>query len=120
SDEVITGTGGASPAPTAPESNVVVPSPEPSAISAAAPASDVAVPSSGPFSVPAAAPASLGDVVRAFKSLSARAVGRPLWQRSFYDHVVRDEADLRRIRQYIVDNPIQWALDPENPVSSTP
>ncbi len=58
---------------------------------------------------------SLSDVVRVFKSRAARAVGRPIWQRSFYDHVVRDEADLQRIRQYIADNPLAWALDPENP-----
>jgi REP element-mobilizing transposase RayT len=32
-----------------------------------------------------------------------------LWQRGFYDHVVRDEQDLRRIREYIATNPIRWA-----------
>ena len=33
------------------------------------------------------------------------------WQRSFYDHVVRDEQDLQYIREYIVNNPIKWNLD---------
>ncbi len=38
-----------------------------------------------------------------------------IWQRSFYDHVIRDDDDLGRIREYIQNNPLQWALDEENP-----
>ena len=38
-----------------------------------------------------------------------------LWQRSYYEHVIRNEADLGRVRQYIVDNPAGWAEDPDNP-----
>jgi REP element-mobilizing transposase RayT len=38
-----------------------------------------------------------------------------MWQRGYHDHVVRDEEDLARIREYIASNPIRWALDPENP-----
>ena len=41
-----------------------------------------------------------------------------LWQRGYYDHVVRDDSDLERIRLYIESNPIQWARDPENPDAS--
>jgi len=37
-----------------------------------------------------------------------------LWQRSFYDHIIRDEVDLNRIRQYIVDNPLKWEMDMYN------
>jgi putative transposase len=40
-----------------------------------------------------------------------------LWQRSFYDHVIRDEASLNRIREYISTNPLRWDLDRENPQS---
>jgi putative transposase len=40
-----------------------------------------------------------------------------LWQRSFYDHVIRDEASLNRIREYIASNPLRWDLDRENPRS---
>jgi putative transposase len=40
-----------------------------------------------------------------------------LWQRSFYDHVIRDEASLNRIREYISTNPVRWDLDRENPRS---
>jgi REP element-mobilizing transposase RayT len=39
-----------------------------------------------------------------------------LWQRSYYEHVIRDELDLSCIRQYILDNPLQWSLDRENPI----
>ncbi len=38
-----------------------------------------------------------------------------LWQRSYYDHIIRDEADLQRVREYIVNNPLKWAIDEENP-----
>jgi len=40
-----------------------------------------------------------------------------LWQRSFYDHVIRDEESLNRIREYISTNPQRWELDRENPRS---
>ena len=38
-----------------------------------------------------------------------------IWQRSFHDHIVRDDDDLNRVREYILNNPLQWALDAENP-----
>jgi putative transposase len=40
-----------------------------------------------------------------------------LWQRSYYDQVIRDEAALNRIREYISTNPLRWDLDRENPRS---
>ena len=69
----------------------------------------------------------LGDVVGAFKSAatveyirSVKAKGWPefrrrLWQRNYYEHVIRDEKALNRIRRYIDENPAQWAFDDENP-----
>ena len=64
----------------------------------------------------------LPEVVRAFKTFSARrinvfrgAVGAPFWQRNYYEHVIRNEESLNRIRQYILDNPARWHEDPENP-----
>jgi putative transposase len=36
-----------------------------------------------------------------------------LWQRTFYDRVIRDEAELDATRQYILTNPLRWHLDPE-------
>jgi len=64
---------------------------------------------------------SLGEVMRAFKSLSAiaanRVLGRsgvPFWQRNYYEHIVRNDDDLDHIRRYIVGNAAQWADDLEN------
>jgi putative transposase len=67
----------------------------------------------------------LGDIMRAFKSISAIAVnrhlerrGQPLWQRNYYEHIIRDEEELNRIRDYIIHNPLQWMLDRENPLGT--
>ncbi len=38
-----------------------------------------------------------------------------LWQRNYYEHIIRDEESLSRIREYILNNPAQWAFDRENP-----
>ena len=61
---------------------------------------------------------SLGTVVGAFKSAAARLVnqeratpGMPLWQRNYYEHVIRNEVSLSEIREYIANNPLKWALD---------
>lgn len=72
----------------------------------------------GAGSKPAQAPTPLPEVIRQFKTFSARKInvlraspGKPLWQRSYYDHVIRDEADYLRIWQYIDTNPARWAED---------
>ena len=69
----------------------------------------------------------LGDVVGGYKSIVtveyARGVTangwRPfrgrLWQRNYYERVIRDERELDRAREYIVGNPQKWDLDRENP-----
>jgi hypothetical protein len=58
----------------------------------------------------------LGDVIGTYKAAVTRTAKRPrLWQRGYYDHVVRDDDDLARIREYIATNPMPWGLDPENP-----
>ncbi len=65
---------------------------------------------------------SLPEVVRAFKSFSARRInegrgttGAKVWQRSYYDHIVRNEASLWKFRQYIENNPLQWEMDQLHP-----
>ena len=70
---------------------------------------------------------SLPDVVHRFKSLTTaryrhgvRDHGWPafrgrLWQRNYYEHVIRDDDDLNNIREYIVNNPLRWDEDTENP-----
>lgn len=43
-----------------------------------------------------------------------RLPGVPVWQRNYYEHIIRDDAELNRIRQYIMENPLKWDTDPEN------
>jgi REP element-mobilizing transposase RayT len=69
----------------------------------------------------------LGDIVDWFKTMTTneyiRAVkdlGWPpfpgkLWQRGYYEHIVRDGNDMDRIRQYILDNPANWETDEYHP-----
>lgn len=40
-----------------------------------------------------------------------------VWQRNYYEHIIRDEFDLNRIREYIINNPGRWQDDEENPLS---
>jgi len=40
-----------------------------------------------------------------------------LWQKSYYDHIVRDRVNLIRIRKYILDNPLNWENDADNPIN---
>ena len=80
----------------------------------------------------AAGEPTIGRIVGAFKSLTTvnyiRGVrqcawtpfnGR-LWQRNYYEHVIRDETSLNRIREYILQNPLRWAVDRENPAAVDP
>ena len=64
----------------------------------------------------------LGRLIGAFKTVSTKQMnlisktsGVPFWQRNFYEHVIRDDHSLNRIRDYIVTNPLRWDLDRENP-----
>ena len=54
---------------------------------------------------------SVSQRVRSFKTLVSKESGVSLWQRSFYDHVIRSEADYLSIWQYIDENPAYWAED---------
>ena len=64
----------------------------------------------------------LPEIVRAFKTFCSRRInearatpGESVWQRSYYERVIRDEAELDRTRRYIVGNPANWSRDAENP-----
>ncbi len=66
-------------------------------------------------------PLTLGRIVAYFKYQTTRLINRqratpgiPLWQRNYHDHIVRDQAELNQIRQYILENPINWPNDSEN------
>ena len=65
---------------------------------------------------------SLGAFIAGFKAATTKRINdlratprAAVWQRNYYDHIIRDENSLTRIREYIVTNPLQWDLDPENP-----
>ncbi len=67
-------------------------------------------------------PESLPAIIRGFKAGVTRRInilrnipGAQVWQRNFYEHVIRDENSLNRIRKYIINNPLSWDLDRENP-----
>lgn len=60
----------------------------------------------------------LGSVVAYYKYQSTKAInlarhenGGTVWQRSFYDHIIRDENELMAYREYILENPLKWELD---------
>ncbi|MCK4683019.1 hypothetical protein KAT59_08350, partial [Candidatus Bipolaricaulota bacterium] len=38
-----------------------------------------------------------------------------LWQRNYYEHIIRNDGESNRVREYIVNNPLKWGLDRENP-----
>jgi putative transposase len=67
---------------------------------------------------------SIPTVVRAFKSATTRRVnqvrltpGEPVWQRNYYEHIIRSEGALNQIRQYIHLNPANWLSDENHPGS---
>ncbi len=69
-------------------------------------------------------PPALGEILGYYKYQSAvrinalrNSVGTSIWQRGYYEHVIRDDRSLNRIREYIAGNPQRWRLDRENPRS---
>ena len=71
------------------------------------------------------------DVVHRLKSWTTNQYGngvkkcvwpayeKRFWHRNYYEHIIRDEDDLNRIRRYIIENPIHWPkdkLNPQNPL----
>lgn len=66
---------------------------------------------------------SLSNIIQGFKIFSSRKINEQnpkilsRWQRSFYDHIIRNEESLYKIREYIRNNPLRWDLDRNNPES---
>lgn len=54
---------------------------------------------------------SLSTIVGSMKRYTSKMVGFPLWQKSFHDHVIRNEADYLRVWDYIDTNPLKWRED---------
>ncbi|MBI2680581.1 MAG: transposase [Candidatus Solibacter usitatus] len=62
----------------------------------------------------------LPEIVRALKTFSARRInamratpGQPVWQRNYFERIIRNEKELNETRHYIDDNPAHWDKDPE-------
>ena len=65
---------------------------------------------------------SLASVVGSFKSAVSKRInelrgtpGALVWQRNYFEHIIRNEHDLQQVCEYIVNNPARWTLDRENP-----
>ncbi|UCH11078.1 MAG: transposase [Fidelibacterota bacterium] len=61
---------------------------------------------------------SLPTIIRAFKSAATKQInrlrdtpGQRVWQRNYYEHIIRNDKDLNRIREYIASNPMKWQSD---------
>ena len=52
----------------------------------------------------------VSTVVGSMKRWVSRQIGRPIWQKSFYDHGIRNQQDYDEIWQYIENNPLKYAL----------
>ena len=66
----------------------------------------------------------LGQIVAYYKYQTTKLInqirnipGSSVWQRNYYEHIIRNENELYRIREYIQNNPLKWELDRENPLS---
>ena len=66
-------------------------------------------------------PGSIPTIIRMFKSAVTRGIkqlGSPffysIWQRNYYEHIIRNENELNCIRKYILENPLRWQYDKEN------
>ena len=63
----------------------------------------------------------LSSIIRGFKSATTKRIHRARydfsWQSRFYDHIIRNEKSLMKIREYIINNPLKWELDKNNPAN---
>ncbi|MFQ5680636.1 MAG: transposase [Candidatus Omnitrophota bacterium] len=69
---------------------------------------------------------SLPDIIHRFKTITTKKYidgvknnnwqpfNKHLWQRSFYDHIIRNDTSLHKIREYIINNPVNWDMDENN------
>jgi REP element-mobilizing transposase RayT len=48
-------------------------------------------------------------------NLLRKTQGHHVWQRNYYEHIIRNDKELNNVRDYIINNPMQWHVDEENP-----
>jgi len=66
----------------------------------------------------------IGSIIKGFKAATTSKInkihhtsGLPVWQRNYYDHIIRNELDLSEKRKYICENPLKWNIDEYNPAN---
>ncbi len=66
----------------------------------------------------------IGSIIRRYKSATARQIniirstpGMPVWQRNYFEHIIRNEIEMDNIWEYIRNNPVRWAFDKDNPIN---
>ncbi|MCK4966372.1 transposase [bacterium] len=66
----------------------------------------------------------VSKIIKSFKKIVKKDIKKQCnnfdfqWQRSFYDHIIRNDKSLQTIRKYIIDNPLKWELDEYNPLNA--
>ena len=67
-------------------------------------------------------PKSLSSLMAGFKSITTKKInilrnasGTTLWQRNYYEHIIRNQDAMNKIRQYIINNPVSWQIDQLHP-----
>ena len=57
-------------------------------------------------------------MMKGFKSACKKRVnllrqtpGKPVWQRNYHEHIIRNDEDFRNVREYILDNPLRWEVE---------
>jgi len=92
---------------------------------AISPSRQADIPASSPLPPHGTQPGSLSAIIQTYKAESTRRVNRVLglhgsgshiWQQNYYERIIRNEREMDAIRAYIANNPIQWAVDRENPL----
>ena len=62
-------------------------------------------------SVPCGTARSIGSIIRGFKIGVTKQLGYSIWQRNYWEHIIRDEQSYQNIANYIMDNPANWEKD---------
>ena len=54
---------------------------------------------------------SIPEIIRQYKGMVTKEIGYSIWQKSFYEHIIRNEKEYLAIKQYIINNPVNWIYD---------
>jgi len=60
---------------------------------------------------PRSATPTIPTIVNSYKSIVSKEIGYSIWQRNYYEHIIRNEKEYLKVKEYIINNPAQWAED---------